>query len=105
MTNLSLGEHTLTASITDSSGGMQALTTQLVIDQIELGVVVSGNGRRKYASLTWSGSRTAVDIYKNDKLVGTGAANGTATYRFKNQAVFKVCETATNYCSVDVVAQ
>jgi hypothetical protein len=102
---LSLGEHTLTASITDSSGGTHTLTTQVIIDQIQLGVVVSGNGRKKFAALTWSGSRTLVDIYKNGSLVDTGAANGTATYRFKDQAVFKVCETETNYCSVDVVAQ
>ena len=105
MRNLSLGEHTLTASITDSNGGSHALTTQVILDQIQLGVVVSGNGRKKFAELTWSGSRTAVDIYQNGDPVGTGAANGTATYRFKDQAVFKVCETGTNYCSVDVVAQ
>ena len=105
MRNLSLGEHTLTASITDSNGGSHALTTQVIIDQIQLGVVVSGNGRKRFAELTWSGSRTAVDIYQNGNLVGTGAANGSVTYRFKDQAVFRVCEAATSYCSIDVLAQ
>jgi hypothetical protein len=105
MRSLSLGEHTLTASITDSKGGSHALTTQVVLDQIQLGFVVSGNGSKKFAELTWSGSRTAVDIYQNGNPVGTCAANGTVTYRFKDQAVFRVCEAATNYCSVDVLAQ
>ena len=103
--NLSLGQHTLTARITDSHGGTHALTTVIMVDQIDLAVVVSGNGRKKTASLTWSGSRNSVDIYKDGVIVGTGEANGTATYRFKDQAVFRVCETGTNYCSIDVVAQ
>ena len=104
-TTLSLGEHTLTAVVTDSSGGTQSATTRVVVEQIQLDVAVSGNGRNKFATLTWSGARTLVDIYKDGMHVGTGEANGTAVYRFKDQAVFKVCETGTVYCSVDVIAQ
>jgi len=103
-TNLSLGTHTITAQITDSAGGTHSATTQVVIDQIDLAVAVSGNGFRKFATLTWSGSRTAVDVYKNGNLRRTGTADGSKVFRFRNQATFKVCETGTNNCSVDVIA-
>ncbi len=102
---LSLGVHTVTASITDTNGSTRLLTTQLVIDQIDLGLTVSGKGRKKTATLSWSGSRTLVDIYKNGVVVGAAANAGTAQYRFRNQALFKVCETGTNYCSVEILAQ
>ena len=102
---LSLGVHTVTASITDTNGSTRLLTAQLVIDQIDLGLTVSGKGRKKTATLSWSGSRTLVDIYKYGVVVGAAANAGTAKYRFRNQALFKVCETGTNYCSVEILAQ
>ncbi len=105
MKTLSLGTHTVTARITDSNGGTRLLTTQLVIDQIDLGITVSGKGRKRTATLSWSGSRTPVDIYKDGAIVGTAESAGTMSYRFKDQALFKVCETDTNYCSIEILAQ
>lgn len=102
---LSLGTHTLTASITDTDGGVHSVTTELVIEQIDLAVSVSGNGKRRTAILTWSDSRVQVDIYKNGVFKDTAASSGTVKYRFKNQAAFKVCESGTNYCSNEVFVQ
>jgi len=105
ITNLSLGTHNISASVTDSDGGVHSVTTQIVIDQIALDVTVTGTGNRQKATLTWSGSRTNVDIYKNDRLRRTGGASGSTTFKFKNQATFKVCETGTDFCSVEVIVQ
>jgi Leucine-rich repeat (LRR) protein len=101
---LSLGSHTLTASITDSVGAVHSVTTQVVIDQVALDIKVYNRGSRGLAVLTWSKSRTPVDIYKNGRIVDDGAESGTDRYRFRNQATFKVCETTTNYCSPEIVA-
>lgn len=103
--SLSLGTHTISASITDSAGGMQTLTTQIVVDQIDLQVTVSGSGSRQKATLTWSGARTDVDVYKNGKIRRVRGPSGTTRFRFRNEAVFKVCETGTDYCSPDVTVQ
>ncbi len=102
---LSLGTHTISASVTDTNGGTHSVSTQLVIDQITLKVTVSGSGKRQKAKLTWSGSRTDVYIYKDDRKRRTGGPNGSKTFRFKNQAVFKVCEKETDYCSLEVTVQ
>ena len=104
-TNLSLGTHSISASVTDSAGGIHTVSTEIVVDQIDLDVTVSGTGTRQKATLTWSGSRTDVDIYKTGRLRRTGDPSGTRTFRFKNLAVFKVCERGTDYCSVDVTVQ
>lgn len=104
-TNLSLGTHSISASVTDSAGGIHIVSTEIVVDQIDLDVTVSGTGTRQKATLIWSGSRTDVDIYKDGRLRRTGDPSGTRTFRFKNQAVFKVCEQGTDYCSVDVTVQ
>lgn len=101
-TNLTLGTHTLTASVTDSAGGVHLVTTQIVIDQIDLSMLVSGNGRMKYAEINWSGSRTAVDIHQEGINVGSYPATGSTVLRFKDQVFIRVCETGTNYCSEPV---
>jgi Leucine-rich repeat (LRR) protein len=103
ITSLSLGTHTISASVTDSSGGTRSLTTQIEIDQIDLQVIVTGNGSRKKTNLVWSGSRTYVDIYKDGILWRTGGPEGALRIHFKYPATFKVCETGTDYCSPEVV--
>lgn len=101
---LSLGSHVITASITDSAGAVHSVSTQVVIDQIALNVKVYNRGARGLAILTWADSRTPVDIYKNGSIVDSGPETGTDKYRFRSQAVFKVCETSTNYCSPEITA-
>ena len=102
---MSLGTHTITASIADSNNGTRSLTTQIVIEQIQLGITVSGNGKKRKATLSWSGARTPVDIYQDGVKVGAAESSGITSYRFKNQALFKVCEAGTNYCSIEILAQ
>ncbi|MGR9117121.1 MAG: leucine-rich repeat domain-containing protein, partial [Gammaproteobacteria bacterium] len=102
---LSLGSHTLTATITDNAGGVATVSTQVIVQQIDLNVTVSGNGKRKIADLAWTGSRTSVDIYMDNSLVDLAPASGSLQLAFKESALFKVCETGTNYCSSEVLAQ
>ncbi len=102
-TTLSLGAHQITATITDSAGASHSAVTSVIIEQIALGVSVSGNGRTKTATLTWSGSRTPVDIYHDGTIVASAGSEGVASFKFKDIARFKVCETSTIYCSQEVV--
>lgn len=103
--SLSLGTHTLTATINDGDGGVTSVSTQVTVQQVELAVTVSGKGKRRTADLVWSKSRTSVDIYMDNSVVAVAPASGSLQLTFKDSAVFRVCETGTNYCSLDVLAQ
>lgn len=103
--SLSLGTHSLTASITDSGGATRSVSTQVIIDQIALDIVVKSRGINKTAILTWSGSRTDVEIYRDGKVIDTDTTSGIQKYRFRNQAYFKVCESGTINCSVEILAE
>ena len=107
--NLSIGAHTITASVTDS-GSLTSTDTITVNIQPATAISLSANGYkyrgRYYVDLTWSGAVGAnVDIYRDNVLIATVPNNGAYTdFLDKNRGtfVYKVCETDGSACSNEV---
>ncbi len=107
--NLSVGTHTITASVTDA-GSLSSTDTITVIIQPATAITLSANGYklrgRYYVDLTWSGAVGAnVEIYRDNVLIATVPNNGSYTdYLNKNRGtyVYKVCETDGSACSNEV---
>ncbi len=108
--DLAVGSHTITASVTDAGGLTGSASINITITQppppsvitlTATGYKVKGVQR---ADLSWSGATGAnVDVYRDGALITTTANDGFYTDiiggRGRGTFVFKVCEAGTATCS------
>jgi hypothetical protein len=109
-TSLSVGTHTITASVTDSDGLPGSASIIVTVNSIGGGdpITLSANGYKvkgiQHADLSWSGTSQNVDVVRNaagiaSRVGGTsytdniGEKSGGYTY------VYYVCEAGTANCS------
>jgi hypothetical protein len=105
---LSLGDHTITASSTDS-GGLTTTASILVHVVQSPSISLSLSGRKVKGSitvdLTWSGASTAtVDIFRNNVKIITTANDGAhadAAGKGSGSFTYRVCNAGTTTCSAD----
>jgi hypothetical protein len=106
-TVLSVGTHTVTASVTDSGSesGSDAITVN--VNPVGGGITLTASGYKvrgvRYVDLAWSGASTSVDIFRNGSLIlGSTANDGEETDnlgRSSGTFVYQVCEAGTSVCS------
>jgi len=112
---LSVGSHTITASVTDSSGvassrqvGIKVVTNTTAAP----GIALSGRPYKKrgfqYVDLTWSGATTSsVIIFRNGVKILTTPNDGRQQDALKKKGggsyTYKLCESGTSTCSGAVV--
>lgn len=110
-TELSVGSHTITASVIDSGGltGSASITITVTPSsggQITLSVIARKVKTNKFADLTWTGATSAnVDVYRNDIKVITTLNDGAYTdkpSKTTTSATYKVCEAGASTCSNSV---
>lgn len=111
---LSDGNHTVTASVTDSGSnlGSDAIAVTVASEPPPTGdftLSVSAYKVRgvQTADLTWTGATSAsVDVYLNNNVVETTANDGFHTHSTGNRGggsgTFQVCEAGTSVCSNEV---
>jgi len=109
--NLSVGTHTITASVTDSGGlsGSDSITFS-VIGPPTGGITLTVNGYKvrgvQNADLVWSGATTTnVDIYRNNVKITTandGSHTDNIGQRGGGSYTYQVCEAGTTVCSPTV---
>ncbi len=111
--NLSVGTHTVTASVTDS--GALTGSASVTVNVTEAGggptIALAIAGRKvkgvNHVDLTWSGATTVVDIYRNNvKIVSATTNDGTHTDNTNTKGggqsyTYRVCEAGTATCSPD----
>ena len=104
---LSVGTHTITASVTDS-GGLPGSNSITVTVNATGGITLSTSGEkvqgRHRINLTWSGATsTNVDVYRNGNLITTTPNDGSYADNTgqKGGATYthQVCEAGTGICS------
>jgi hypothetical protein len=109
--NLSVGTHTITASVTDS-GNLEAtawITVTITQTPPPSGITLTVTTRRvrgdRFADLVWNGATSAVDVYRNNSIVVTTANDGAYTDQAPkggNSFTYRVCNTGTSTCSNNV---
>lgn len=103
---LSVGTHTITASVTDSDGFQETDSIALTVIA-EASLTLSAEGYKvkgvHYADLTWSGATTGVIIYRNGQQIATGSSSGELTDNIGGKGAgsytYQVCETGGGSCS------
>jgi len=105
---LTAGSHTITASVTDSTGHTTSSTTLVSVAQsattsatLTATARTSRDGDRK-TRLVWSGlTSTKADIYRNGAKVSTVANDGLAgdPVPSKGTYTYKVCAASTSTCT------
>ncbi len=107
---LSVGTHTITASVTDSGGLSGSDSITVTINSVGGGdpITLSTTGRkvrgRHNIDLTWSGATSAnVDVYRDGSLIATTPNDGAFTDATDNRGgatyEHQVCEAGTTTCS------
>ena len=116
---LSVGSHTITASVVDSRGASSQSQHTVNVEPAasvpppppSSGIALSGRGYKvkgaQSVDLTWSGASAAnVDVYRDGVLVGTPWNAGAYTDRINKKGggtyVYRVCEAGTTSCSNDL---
>ena len=110
---LSVGTHTITASVTDSGGLSGSVSVTVTITQASGGdpISLSGSGYKvkgvKFVDLTWSGATsTTVDVFRDGAKITTMANDGAYTDNTGEKGggsyTYKVCEAGTAVCSANV---
>ncbi|MDA1315448.1 MAG: Ig-like domain-containing protein [Acidobacteria bacterium] len=105
--SLTLGVHTITASVTDLDG--KSATDSISITVNELGAItLSANGRnskgRHVVDLTWSGaSGSSVNVDRGGSVIATTANDGSYSDATGNKGTatytYQVCEAGGSTCS------
>jgi len=106
---LSVGTHTIRASVVDSTGLPGEASIALIINPAT-SITLSAVGYKikgiRTADLTWSGATTGVRILRDGQQIGTGPSAGTYTDNIGGKGTgsftYKVCETSSGRCSNDV---
>jgi hypothetical protein len=103
---LSVGAHTIAASVTDSDGlqGTDSIALTVVTGQ---GLTLSAVGYKvkgiRYADLAWSGATTSVVIYRDGQQIATGSSSGALTDNIGGKGAgsftYQVCEASGGSCS------
>ena len=106
---LSVGGHTVTASVTDSGGANGSDAVGITVESATGGgISLSANGYkvkgRHNIDLSWSGATsTDVDVFRDGALVTTTANDGAYTDATNNRGggsyAYQVCEAGTSTCS------
>ena len=111
--NLSVGTHTVTASVTDSGALTGSASVTVNVTQAGGGptIALAIAGRKvkgvNHVDLTWSGATTVVDISRNNvKIVSATTNDGTHTDNTNTKGgghsyTYRVCEAGTATCSPD----
>jgi hypothetical protein len=102
---LSVGTHTIRASVADSANNAQSDSVQIEIlpkTPITLTATSKGFWRIHKATLTWSGTDQAVDIYQQNKVLKKHQTSGSRGIWFFGEKSFKVCESKATRCSEPV---
>jgi hypothetical protein len=114
---LSSGNHTVTATTTDSAGATATAQIAVTIASTTItsgntSVVLWANGRKvkgsQRADLSWAGATSVyVDVYRNGARVMTTANDGTQTDMINKKGggsyTYQLCEAGTSVCSASVV--
>ena len=106
---LSVGTHTITARVVDSSELPGEATIALTINSVA-SISLSAVGYKvkgvRAADLSWSGATSSVHILRNGVQITTGAPSGTYTDNIGGKGAgsftYRVCETSGSPCSNDV---
>ena len=103
---LSVGAHTITASVTDSDGmqGTDSISLTVIAGQ---SLTLSAVGYKvkgvRYTDLAWSGGTTGVIINRNGQQIATGSSAGEFTDNIGGKGAgsftYQVCETGGGSCS------
>ena len=106
---LSVGSHTVTASVTDSGGASGSDAISVTVNPVGGGgFTLSASGfkvkGKHNVDLSWSGAAGAsVEIYRDGSLLTTTANDGAYTDSTNNKGgatyVYQVCETGGSPCS------
>ena len=114
---LTVGTHTVRATISDSDGASSAkqITVYVIAPTTPPpGLSLSANGYKKkglqYANLKWAGATsTKVDIYRDGVRVANTANDGAHTDNINHRGgasyTYKLCEAGTTTCSNGVVVR
>jgi hypothetical protein len=109
---LTVGTHTITASVTDSGGltGTASITVHVTTGGGS-GITLSLAGRKvkgvNHVDLAWAGATAAVDIYRNGvKIVSATQNDGAHTDNTNTKGggasfTYRVCEAGSTTCSAD----
>jgi hypothetical protein len=112
---LSVGTHTVTASVTDSGGLTGAASVSITVNTQTSdpgsAIALTANGYKikgvQHADLVWSGATsTHVDIFKNNVKVTTTANDGAHTDvggKGGGSYTYKVCNAGSTSCSPEVI--
>ncbi len=105
---LSVGGHTITASLTDSGGLLGNDSITVTVNSVG-GITLSASGYKvkgvHHADLTWSGAASPpdVDVYRNEALAATTMNDGFYTdntgQKGAGSYTYQVCEAGTSTCS------
>jgi hypothetical protein len=106
---LTVGTHTITASVVDTSGLQGSASITLAINPAT-SITLSAVGYKvkgiRTADLSWSGATTGVQIYRDGQPIATGASAGSYTDSIGGKGTgsftYRVCETGGSACSNDV---
>jgi hypothetical protein len=109
---LSLGTHTITASVTDSGGlsGSASITITITEAPPPSGIALSVTTRKvrgnRFADLAWTGATSAnVDVFRNNTPVATIPNSGAYTDQVPKGGstfTYRVCHAGTTTCSNNV---
>jgi len=109
--SLSVGTHTVTASVTDSGGLSGSAQVVITVTQPAGSITLEALGYKVKTQLrvdlSWAGATTAnVDVYRNGALLTTTANDGSHTDKTGLKAgrsyTYKVCNAGTATCSPEV---
>jgi subtilisin family serine protease len=104
---LSVGTHTITASVTDSGGLEGSDTITVTVDPLPGAITLSASGYKvkgvQHADLNWSGATGEnVDIKRDGSIIATTANDGAYTDNIGNKGggsyTYEVCETIGGVC-------
>ncbi|UCH26472.1 MAG: S8 family serine peptidase [Trueperaceae bacterium] len=107
--DLSVGTHTITASVTDSGGLEGSDTITVTVDPLPGAITLSASGYKvkgvQHADLSWSGTTVNVDVYRQDipdpldTNIGQNPYADIIGNKGGGSYTYWVCETGTQTCS------
>jgi Big-like domain-containing protein len=107
VSNLAVGSHTITASVTDSGGLTGSASVTISITPAPAISLTSAKRKVKGVNtvdLSWTGASGAVDVYRNDVVIAPARAGSSYTDNTGSKGgqtfTYKVCDAgSTTTCS------